>query len=147
MSAIAQLLRHQLCPPPLGILGHFAEAFHLILVQYRECTRWAQILLAVVLVLASTHLTITRPIPAERTDTIHPWVDDAHPSDPQSARPACNEEALPTGSDELTVNAGCIICFSELVDTVFMPCRHMIACAVEFPIPLTRMLQGTDGCW
>lgn len=32
--------------------------------------------------------------------------------------------------EELTVDAGCVICFAEVVDTVMMPCRHMVVCGV-----------------
>lgn len=39
-------------------------------------------------------------------------------------------EQYPVQSEELTVDAGCIVCFVEVVDMVLMPCRHMIACAV-----------------
>lgn len=34
-------------------------------------------------------------------------------------------------SDELTVDAGCIVCCAEVVDTVLMPCRHMVVCMVR----------------
>lgn len=36
----------------------------------------------------------------------------------------------PEGLDELSVNAGCVICFSEVVDTLLMPCRHLVLCGV-----------------
>lgn len=32
--------------------------------------------------------------------------------------------------EDLTVDAGCVICYAEVVDTVLMPCRHMVVCAV-----------------
>lgn len=33
-------------------------------------------------------------------------------------------------SEELMVDAGCIICCAEVVDFLLMPCRHMILCGV-----------------
>lgn len=36
-------------------------------------------------------------------------------------------------SDEMTIDAGCIICCAEVVDTVLMPCRHMVVCGVLLP--------------
>lgn len=33
-------------------------------------------------------------------------------------------------SEEMMVDAGCIICCAELVDIVLMPCRHMVVCEV-----------------
>lgn len=35
----------------------------------------------------------------------------------------------PQGSYELAVS-GCIICCSEVADTLLMPCKHVVLCAV-----------------
>lgn len=35
-------------------------------------------------------------------------------------------------NDDLAVDAGCIICFSEVADTVLVPCHHLVLCAVSF---------------
>lgn len=29
------------------------------------------------------------------------------------------------------VSAGCIVCFGEVVDTLLLPCRHLVLCAVS----------------
>lgn len=33
--------------------------------------------------------------------------------------------------EELTVYAGCVVCFREVVDVVLIPCRHMLVCEVS----------------
>lgn len=37
-------------------------------------------------------------------------------------------------SGDLVVDAGCVVCCAEVVDTVLMPCRHMVVCRVGCPL-------------
>lgn len=36
--------------------------------------------------------------------------------------------------DDLTVDPECIICFSEVADTVLVPCHHLVLCTVSFDL-------------
>lgn len=36
------------------------------------------------------------------------------------------------------IDAACIICYSEIADTVFMPCRHLALCGVGFDVLCLR---------
>lgn len=40
------------------------------------------------------------------------------------------DEGMRVRSDEMMVDAECVICCAEVVDTVLMPCRHMVVCGV-----------------
>lgn len=37
-------------------------------------------------------------------------------------------DGLPLTGDELIVDAGCVVCCTEVVDVLLMPCRHMVVC-------------------
>lgn len=39
-------------------------------------------------------------------------------------------------SDDMKVDAGCIICYSYIADTVLMPCKHLALCTVWHSAPL-----------
>lgn len=39
-------------------------------------------------------------------------------------------EPLTPESDDMKVDAGCIICYSYIADTVLMPCKHLALCTV-----------------
>lgn len=39
-------------------------------------------------------------------------------------------EVMDPMDNELMVNAGCVVCFAQIVEIVLMPCRHMVVCAV-----------------
>lgn len=46
-------------------------------------------------------------------------------------------------NDDFTVDAGCIICYSEFADTVLLPCHHLVLCAVSlFPSFCCGMADG-----
>lgn len=40
-------------------------------------------------------------------------------------------DGLPLTGDELMVDAGCVVCCTEIVDVLLMPCRHMVVCEVS----------------
>lgn len=35
------------------------------------------------------------------------------------------------GNDDLSIDAGCIVCYSEVADTVLLPCHHLVLCSVR----------------
>lgn len=35
---------------------------------------------------------------------------------------------------ELVTDAGCVVCYEEVVETVLMPCRHMVVCKVGMSV-------------
>lgn len=39
-------------------------------------------------------------------------------------------EGIEPESDDMKVDAGCIICYSYIADTVLMPCKHLALCTV-----------------
>lgn len=45
-------------------------------------------------------------------------------------------EPWPKDLEEMTANVGCIICFAEVVDTLLMPCRHLVLCGVSSGCPV-----------
>lgn len=40
-------------------------------------------------------------------------------------------DGLPLTEDELMVDAGCVVCCTDVVDVLLMPCRHMVVCEVS----------------
>lgn len=44
--------------------------------------------------------------------------------------------------NEMMVDAACVICYAEVVDTVLMPCRHMVVCGVGF---LMLLVGGSEA--
>lgn len=52
--------------------------------------------------------------------------------------------------EEINRDADCIICFAERAEVVFMPCKHLVVCAVRTPPPPTRksrygaLMDGLD---
>lgn len=48
-------------------------------------------------------------------------------------------------NDDLSIDAGCIVCYSEVADTVLLPCHHLVLCSVRI---LTRPpLLTYDADW
>lgn len=41
-----------------------------------------------------------------------------------------SEYAAPPEGEDLKVDSGCIICYSQIADTVLMPCKHLVLCDV-----------------
>lgn len=43
-----------------------------------------------------------------------------------------NLTSLPDADSEIQVNSGCIICYSQIADTVLLPCSHLEMCGVFY---------------
>lgn len=37
-----------------------------------------------------------------------------------------------TNSEDTTVDAACVVCYNDIANIVFMPCKHLAVCAVSF---------------
>ncbi|KAL0635224.1 hypothetical protein Q9L58_005870 [Maublancomyces gigas] len=98
---------HQLDRPHVPITHHEGTPVHTLGQQHRRHTN----------------------IPLPHTP---PPIQPAAPVTP-APRPA--PSAVPT-PPPMTINAGCIICFKAISDTVLFPCRHLVMCEVCSPSPI-----------
>lgn len=51
-----------------------------------------------------------------------------------------SKEPPALASDDMKVDAGCIICYNYIADTVLMPCKHLALCTVWYPAPLWEIM-------